>query len=77
MRRAHCTFLLLSAFIFVAVSKADQRINKFQPHVHDSFSPGLIQQANIYYHPCHDEGDHLDLHECQRRFMALHGRKKN
>ncbi|KAJ6410721.1 hypothetical protein OIU84_007472 [Salix udensis] len=45
MRRAHCTFLLLSAFIFVAVSKADERINKFQPHVHDSFSPGLIQQT--------------------------------
>ncbi|KAF9668277.1 hypothetical protein SADUNF_Sadunf15G0112200 [Salix dunnii] len=45
MRRAHCTFLLLSAFIFVAVSKADQRINKFQPHGHDSFNPGLIQQA--------------------------------
>ncbi|KAG6747432.1 hypothetical protein POTOM_049836 [Populus tomentosa] len=45
MRRAHCTFLLCFAFIFAVLSKADQPINKFRPHVHEPFSPGLIQQA--------------------------------
>ncbi|KAH8486400.1 hypothetical protein Peur_070169 [Populus x canadensis] len=45
MRRAHCTFLLCFAFVFAVLSKADQPINKFQPHVHESFTPGLIQQT--------------------------------
>ncbi|KAJ6676202.1 EMBRYO-SPECIFIC PROTEIN ATS3B [Salix viminalis] len=53
MRRAHCTFLLLSAFIFVAVSKADQRINKFQPHVHGSFrDPGACSYTVVISTSC-------------------------
>ncbi|KAL3570289.1 hypothetical protein D5086_027538 [Populus alba] len=52
MRRAHCTFLLCFAFIFAVLSKADQPINKFRPHVHEPFSPGSCAYTVVISTSC-------------------------